>query len=489
MRSWCSGTTAFRGNNGTRSLWTALPADTASVAGLTRGGCEADYYSVVAKRGGGNDSTAVACRDGSLNLENLTSDVKISRMLVRRPGFLARIAEMLRTFPAVAILGPRQCGKSTLAREFVREKHSSTRLTTFDLERPSDLSRLRAAPEEDLGLLHRQPGIICLDEVQRAPELFPLLRVLLDDPRRKARYLLLGSASPFLMERTSESLAGRVGFLDLTPLLAVETEAEEGSRRDRHWTRGGFPRSLLARSEVASLNWRESYIRTLLEQDIPLLGMHLPAETLRRLWTMLAHVHGGLLNASELAAGLSVSAPTVGRYIDVLEGTYVVRRLAPYWVNVGKRLTRAPKIYIRDSGLLHALLGIESHHGLRSHPKVGASWEGWVVEQVVATLGLAGERARPYFWRTHGGAEVDLLLEMQGRVIPVEIKLGAEARAGRGLIECMKDLGAKSGFIMHGGPDTYPLGRGVWALSVELLSRPETLRNVLLDPGRRATKA
>lgn len=409
-------------------------------------------------------------------------------MLARRPGFISGISELLRSFPAVAILGPRQCGKSTLAREFVREKRPSARLTLFDLERPSDLSRLRAAPEEDLGLLQRQPGIICLDEVQRAPELFPLLRVLLDDRRRKARYLLLGSASPFLLERTSESLAGRVGFLDLTPLLAVETEAQGGSRRQRHWTRGGFPRSLLARSEAASLDWRESYIRTFLERDIPLLGMRLPSETLRRLWTMLAHIHGGLLNASELAAGLGVSVPTVGRYIDVLEGTYMVRRLAPYWANVGKRLTKAPKIYLRDSGLLHALLGIESHHALRSHPKVGASWEGWVLEQVMATLGLAGERARPYFWRTHGGAEVDLLLEMRGRVIPIEIKLGGEARTGRGLIECVKDLGLKSGFVMHGGADSYPLGRGFWALSIELLAEPETLRDILLDPEQRVGK-
>jgi predicted AAA+ superfamily ATPase len=357
-------------------------------------------------------------------------------------------------------------------------------VTFFDLERPSDFSRLEEAGEEDLGLLQREAGTVCIDEVQRAPGLLPVLRALLDDRTRKARCLLLGSASPGVIQGASESLAGRVGFLDLTPLLAAETGSGDGVRRRRHWTRGGFPRSVLARSEQGSMEWRESYIRTMVERDIPLLGLRLPPQTLLRLWTMLAHVHGGLLNHSELGAGLGVTGPTVGRYIDVLEGAYVVRRLPPFWANVGKRLAKALKVYVRDSGLLHGLLGIHSYDALRAHPKVGASWEGWVVEQILGALQLAGERVEPFFWRTHGGAEVDLILSFRGRVVPAEIKLGPEARPSRGLLECMSDLGVRSGFVIHGGVSAHPLGKGVWAIPASLVAEPERLSGALQSPRR-----
>jgi predicted AAA+ superfamily ATPase len=408
--------------------------------------------------------------------------------LFPRSGYAGLLRARLRASPAVVILGARQCGKSTLAQEFVAAAGSRGRGKRFDLEKPSDLARLQAAPEQDLGSLQRTPGLVCIDEVQRAPFLFPLLRVLLDDPRRRARYLLLGSASPSLVAGVSESLAGRVSFLDLTPFLEAEVQEAAPHLGPHLWVRGGFPRSFLARSGRMSFEWRESYIRTFLEQDVPALGLRLPAPTLRRLWTMLAHLHGGLLNASELAAGLGVSVPTVGRYLDVLEGTFMVRRLPPYWANIGKRLTKAPKVYLRDTGLLHALLGIEDLDTLRGHPKVGASWEGLLIEQIVGALALAGETVRPHFWRTHGGAEVDLLLEMRGRILPIEIKMSGEPRTTRGLLECMRDLGLRAGFVMHGGDDAYSLGKGVHALPASLVARPTALRNALRRPGRKAAE-
>ena len=259
---------------------------------------------------------------------------------VPRPGYRRLLETKIRRFPAVALLGPRQGGKSTLARALRLARRE--RRVAFDLERPSHLLRVRTAPEEDLGALQQRPGLIVIDEIQREPSLFPLLRVLLDEPSRRARYLLLGSASPTLVREASESLAGRAVFLDLTPFLAAEV-ASTPARLRRLWLRGGFPRSFLARSDAASLEWREAYLRALLERDIPALRPGLEAATLSRLVTMLAHLHGGLVNESELAGGLGVTAPTVGRYIDVLEGLFAVRRLPPYFANVGKRLTKAPR--------------------------------------------------------------------------------------------------------------------------------------------------
>jgi hypothetical protein len=353
----------------------------------------------------------------------------------------------------------------------------------FDLERASDTRRLEAAPEEDLGALQRRPGLIVIDEIQRQPALFSLLRALLDDHRRRARYLLLGSASPELVRGVSESLAGRAGFVDLTPFLAAEAGRID-SRRLRLWARGGFPRSFLARSDAASLDWREAYLRALLERDVPGVRPGLDAASMRNLLGMLAHVHGGLLNAAQLASGLSISAQTVARYLDVLEGLFIVRRLQPYFANVGKRLTKSPKVYVRDSGLLHALLGLADLDALRRHPKLGASWEGFVLEQVVGSLALAGERTRSYFWRTHGGAEVDLLLELKGRLLPIEIKLSGAPVVERGLAECMKDLSLRAGFVIHGGASGFPLGRGVIALPATVLAEPERLREALLRPER-----
>ncbi|HEX7672253.1 MAG TPA: ATP-binding protein [Polyangiaceae bacterium] len=398
-----------------------------------------------------------------------------------RVAYRDRLLHLLGGSPVVALLGPRQCGKTTLARSIVLS-WKGTR-TFFDLERPSDLERLSLAPEDDLGRLQRRPGIICLDEIQRAPHLFPLLRALVDDPKRRARYLLLGSTSTSVVKGVSESLAGRVSFLDLTPFLATEVEAARGARRERLWERGGFPPSFTARSVERSFSWRENYVRTLLERDLPALGVGLPSVTLHRLLMMLAHLHGGILNASEVASSLSISAPTVSRYLDLLEGAFLARRLPPFWANVGKRLTKAPKIYLRDTGLLHVLLGLRDGDALRAHPKVGASWEGWVVEQLTTGLYLAGEPMEAHYWRTHGGAEADLVLVRGSVRIPLEIKLGTGGRPTRGLYECKKDLAAPHAFVVHGGEDSYPVGDGVWALSAALLADPSTLARVLVNPG------
>jgi uncharacterized protein len=413
--------------------------------------------------------------------------------MLGRPEYHLRLASLLKTFPAVAVLGPRQAGKSTLVRDHAlgspppatRSSRASSNVVFFDLERPGDVRRLELAVDEDLSVVQRTARLVCIDEVQRLPSLFGLLRVLLDDPRRKARYILLGSASPDVVRGVSETLAGRIGFLDLTPFLVSEVEVAGGSRRERHWVRGGLPRSFLARSDAASVEWRESYVTTFLERDVPALGAGLSPSLLRRLWTMVAHLHGGILNSSEIASGLSVSAPTVVRYLDLLEGTFMVRRLPPYWANVGKRLVKAPKVYLRDSGLLHTLLGVADREALRAHPKLGASWEGWVIEQVLSTLVVANERPEAFFWRTHGGAEVDLLLTLRGRPVPFEVKLGTTPSVTRGLTECMKDLGIEHGFVLYGGDTSYPLSPNVQALPASLLADPKAFVRAVLKGGRR----
>jgi hypothetical protein len=290
------------------------------------------------------------------------------------------------------------------------------------------------------------------------------------------------------VQGVSESLAGRAGFLDLTPFLAAEV-ATTGARLARLWVRGGFPRSFLARSERASVEWRDAYLRALLERDVPALRPGLPVATLTRLLTMLSHLHGGLVNESELAAGLGVTAPTVGRYLDVLEGLFLLRRLPPYFANVGKRLTKAPRVYLRDPGLLHALLGAADMEALRGHPKVGASFEGFVIEQVLGALALAGVDARPFFWRTHGGAEVDLLLETGKAVVPIEVKLSGSPAVPRGLLECMKDLSCPHGFVLHGGEEEYPMGRGVHAVPARLVASPDRLCQALRLPRKRPARA
>lgn len=362
-----------------------------------------------------------------------------------------RLRRLLRTFPAVLVYGPRQCGKSTLVRTLYPD------WLQLDLERPSDAELLRADPE---AYFAAHPRRVVLDEVQRAPGLFPVLRHVLDRTRAKGRFILTGSASPVLLKTASETLAGRVGLLELTPFRATELA---GSRlAGARWFWGGYPPVHATSSERARTEWLDSYLVTVLERDLPALGIQLPPARLRRLAAMLTHVHGNLLNVSDLARSLGVSAPTVAHDLDVLEGLFMIRRLPPYYANVQKRLTKAPKLYVRDTGLLHFLAGLRRAAEFETWPRRGHSFEGLVVEELIA---LAQERlVRPelFFWRTQAGAEVDLVIAAGTRLIPIEVKLGAvDAYTVRGLRQAMTDLGAKKGWIVTGAGERRSAGRDI----------------------------
>ena len=327
--------------------------------------------------------------------------------MLPRTGTLRRLETAIARSPVAALLGPRQCGKTTLARQLAATRES----TFFDLESAPDVRRLDN-PELVLGGLG---GLVVLDEIQRLPRLFTALRVLADRPDPRARFLILGSASPDLVRGVSESLAGRVEFIDLGGFALSETGEHEWRRL---WLRGGLPRSYLAGSDDDSMAWRDGFIRTFLERDIPQLGITVPAAAMRRFWTMLAHWHGQTWNASELGRSMSLSDKTVRRYLDLLTGAYMVRQLQPWYENVAKRQVKAPKVYLRDPGLLHALLGVPDDAALLAHPRVGASWEGFVVEQILQVL----RPADAWFWGAHGGGELDLLVSVKGRRIGFEVK-------------------------------------------------------------------
>jgi hypothetical protein len=352
----------------------------------------------------------------------------------------------LAEYPICALLGPRQCGKTTLAREIARQRPSHY----FDLETAAGHARLEHA-ELTLSPL---TGLVVIDEIQRRPELFALLRPLADRPRKPARFLILGSASPDLVRGASESLAGRVGFVDLGPFNLQETTTAKSAAAKvlpKLWLRGGFPRSFIARSEAASYAWRLNFIRTFLERDIPQLGVRIPATTLRRFWLMTAHYHAQLWNGSELARSLGTTEHTARSYLDLLTGTFLLRQLPPWFENLGKRQFKSPKVYVRDSGLLHALLTIESRADLDGHPKFGASWEGFALEQVLSIAGA--EQA--YFWGTHAGAELDLLLIRHGRRFGVEFKAAAAPDMTKSLHIALADLKLDRAWIVHPGSESY----------------------------------
>jgi predicted AAA+ superfamily ATPase len=350
-----------------------------------------------------------------------------------------RLCSLLRSFPAVLLVGPRQCGKSTLAR------HVLPKWTHIDLERPSDLALLTADLE---GFFDTHPRAVAIDEAQRLPEMFAALRHVIDRSKGNGRFLLLGSASPALMRSVSETLAGRVALLELTPFLASEL-TKTAKAADR-WFWGGFPPIHGLRDTRARGEWFNAYVATFLERDLPGLGLGLPARRLRTLWTMLTHVHSNLLNVSDLARSLAVSSHTVTGDLDVLEGAYMIRRIQPFHANVQKRLTKGPKIYIRDTGLLHFLSGLRRPQELSTWNKRGASFESLVIEELAALATHRLVRPEVFFWRTQAGAEVDLLIVEGRRILPVEIKLGAavDRHAVAGLRQCMKDLGLRRGWVI-----------------------------------------
>jgi predicted AAA+ superfamily ATPase len=367
----------------------------------------------------------------------------------------------LRKYPVVGIIGSRQAGKTTLAKMI--RKGISKKVIYLDLELPSDLNKLHD-PELYLGQF--TDALVVIDEIQRMPSLFPLIRALVDRKRTGGRFLILGSASPELIKHSSESLAGRIIYHELSPFSIHET----GNKNIRQlWLRGGYPLSYLAESSEDSFSWREAFIKTYLEMDIPQLGIRVPSAQLRRFWTMLAHSHGHLWNASQIAGSLGVSAPTVRSYLDILEETFIVRRLQPYYSNIKKRLIKAPKVYIRDSGILHSLLRIGDLEDLTGNPSVGRSWEGFVVEQII---GLLPEGWSYFFYRTGAGAEIDVLLvDKKNRPIAVEIKYSASPKAERGFWNALEDLSCRKAFIVYPGEETYPSGRNTVTLSVKELNK------------------
>lgn len=373
------------------------------------------------------------------------------------------LSEALARFPVVALVGARQVGKTTLAQ--ILQKGIDGGSVYVDLERPTDLAKL---DEPELYLEMHAHELVILDETQRMPELFPLLRSLVDADRRNGRFLLLGSASPDLVRQSSESLAGRILYLELSPLSLDEV----GATMDnvwRLWQRGGFPRSFLAETDAESFQWREAFIQTYLERDLPALGIRIPSTTLYRFWRMLAHSHGQLWNATKIAASLGVSATTARHYVDILQDTFVVRQLQPYHANLKKRLVKTPKAYLRDSGLLHALLQLENFEDLAGHPCVGSSWEGWVIEQILASVPA---NWRPWFYRTSGGAEIDLILERPGRMpfLAFEVKYSPSPSSSRGFRSALSDLGLSQGYIVCPCKEPYPLGQGVFTLPIHQLS-------------------
>ncbi len=375
--------------------------------------------------------------------------------MIERPGVLDEIRRALKRSQVVALVGPRQSGKTTLARRLVPAES----LNYFDLEDPASLARL----DEPMTALAGLRGVVVIDEVQRRPDLFPVLRVLADRTPLPARYLVLGSASPALLRQSSESLAGRLETIILSGFNLVEVGV---GAQTRHWIRGGFPRAFLARSLAECHAWRKQVIQTFLERDLPQLGVTIPAPALLRFWTMLAHTHGQVWNAAEPARSLGVGESTVRRYLDLLTGLFLVRQLPPWHENLGKRQVKAPKIYFRDSGMLHQLLGIRSERELLAHPKCGASWEGYALEETLKAV----QPDEAYFWATYQGAELDLFLFKRGRRLGVEFKRVDAPRLTPSMRIAMKDLRLEGLVVLHPGTASYPLGDRVRVMPLAALA-------------------
>lgn len=377
--------------------------------------------------------------------------------MISRPADIAALARLMATFPVVAILGPRQCGKTTLARG-ISARHF------FDLENPRDLALL----EQPQLALENLAGLIVIDEIQRKPEIFPLIRYLVDT-RPEQRYLILGSASPELIRQSSESLAGRIGFHELGGFRLADVGVDNWREL---WIRGGLPRSFLASTDDESRLWREQYIATFLERDIPQLGISIAAATLRRFWTMICHYHGQVLNHSELARSFGISDMTVRRYLEILEGTFMIRLLRPWHANAGKRLVKRPKLYLRDTGLLHSLTGIHSVRDLAAYNRIGSSWEGFALEAACKSIGRRAEEM--YFWSTHSGAEADLFWQDHGRNWAVEVKYADAPRLTKSMASAVADLDLTRLWVLYPGDRAYALSPRISALPVSALGEKWT---------------
>lgn len=370
-------------------------------------------------------------------------------MDIQRTPEIDILKKRLKNAPVVAILGPRQCGKTTLSHQF--SSQWTHNVTIFDLENPRDAQRL----QDPLLALEDTKGLVIIDEIQRRPDLFPVLRVLSDRSSR-AKYLILGSASRDLIRQGSESLAGRISYLEIGGFSLKHIGVE---RMERLWVRGGFPRSFLASSDLSSYQWRQDFIATFLERDIPQLGLNIPARSLGRFWSMLAHYHGQIFNASEIGRSLGVSDHTAQRYLDLLSGTFMVRQLQPWYYNTKKRIIKRPKIYFRDTGILHNLLSLEDKKDILSHPKLGASWEGFALEEVIRCAELKEDEA--FFWGVHTGAELDLIFEKKGKLYGAEVKYTQAPSLTPSMRFALAELPLKHLWVIYPGKEEYRLSRNI----------------------------
>ncbi|PKN10311.1 MAG: hypothetical protein CVU72_01605 [Deltaproteobacteria bacterium HGW-Deltaproteobacteria-7] len=376
-------------------------------------------------------------------------------MQIKRIAEIETLNKLVKSNPVVAILGPRQCGKTTLSRQYSSQWSSKT--TFFDLENPRDAGRL----EQPLLALENASGLIVIDEIQRVPDLFPILRVLADR-NRKAKYLILGSASRDLIRQSSETLAGRISYMEMS---GFSSHLVGPSKAEKLWVRGAFPRSFLAANDDASYQWRQDFIATFLERDIPQLGINIPAKSLGRFWKMLAHYHGQVFNASEIGRSLGVSDHTAQRYLDLLSGTFMIRQLRPWYSNTKKRIIKRPKIYFRDSGILHALFALENKNDVLSHPKLGASWEGFALEEAVKSAQLKEDEV--FFWGVHAAAEIDLIFQKKGRLYGIEVKYAQAPNITQSMRSAIAELSLGHLWIIYPGKESYPLDRNVTVISLQ----------------------
>ncbi len=382
--------------------------------------------------------------------------------MIQRKEYIQKIQTSLDRAKITALLGPRQCGKTTLAREISAFKNSHF----LDMESPVDRAKLQN-PELYLKSLE---GLVIIDEIQLYPELFSILRVVSDKKNRNGSFLILGSASPELVKNASESLAGRVEFIDLQGFNLLETGSDT---LNKLWLRGGFPLSFLAGDDIDSAAWREGFVRTFLQRDIPQLGINIPSETLRRFWTMLAHSHGQILNKTQLAGSMGISHTTIQSYIDILTATYMIRPLQPWFANMKKRQVKSPKIYFTDTGLLHHLLGIQNRDELYSHPKLGTSWESFSMEQIIRTYPVRS----PYFWSTYSGAEIDLLIMEGNKRIGIEFKMTETPKTTKSMYSAIEDLDLDRIYVIYPGKESYPIHEKIQVSSLELFLRMNQKNN------------